>query len=190
MKVSQLSLKGLLLIEPVVYADERGFFVETYKQSSYTAHGITKAFAQDNHSRSRKHVIRGLKFQFDSPADKLVRVSSGKVFAVAVDIRPDSSTFGRYESVELSSENHLQLYLPFGFAFGFCALSEEADVLYKLSVEHSDSGSGTIRWNDPDIGIEWPVAEGIVTEKDAVAPTLREWKESPEARHFFGLNGS
>lgn len=190
MNVTPLSLAGLLLIEPTVHSDERGFFAETYRYSTYAAQGIAHAFVQDSHSRSKQHVIRGLKFQFKEPTDKLVRVSSGRAFAVAVDIRPDSPTFGRYESVELSSDNHLQLYLPFGFAFGFCALSEEADVLYKLSAEHSDQGSGTIRWNDPGIGIEWPTATGIVTEKDAAAPTLEEWKDSPEAQHFLGLYGS
>lgn len=190
MEIELLSLQGLRLVKPTVHVDERGFFIETYKQSSYAAHGVDRVFMQDNHSRSNQHVIRGLKFQYDLPTDKLVRVSSGRVFAVAVDIRPDSPTFGKYESVELSSENHFQLYLPFGFAFGFCALSEEADVLYKLSAEHSDQGSGTILWNDTDIGITWPTATGIVTEKDAAAPTLKEWKESPEAQHFLGLCGS
>lgn len=187
MKVTPLELAGPLRIEPTVHADERGFFIETYRKGRYAEHGITAEFVQDSHSQSKQNVIRGLKFQFDRPTDKLVRVASGTVFAVAVDIRPDSPTLGKYVSLTLSDENHHQLYVPFGFAFGFCATSASADVLYKLSAEHSDAGSGTIRWNDPTIAIAWPTEAPIVTEKDNGAPTLEEWLAAPEAAHFKGI---
>lgn len=187
MKITPLELKGLYLIEPVVHGDERGFFVETFRADLLAAEGIDSVFVQDSHSRSKQHVIRGLKFQFDQPTDKLVRVADGSIVAVAVDIRPDSPTFGKYERVMLSGENHHQLFMPFGFAFGFCVTSAQADVLYKLSAVHSDAGSGTIRWNDPEIGIDWPTSNGIVAEKDMRAPTLSEWKERTEAALFRGL---
>lgn len=187
MKITPLGLSGLRRIDPTVHGDERGFFMETYRKDICEDAGITSVFVQDSHSRSAQHVVRGLKFQYAEPTDKLVRVSSGSVFAVAVDIRPDSPTFGKWESIELSDENKIQLFLPFGFAFGFCALTPSADVLYKLSAVHSDSGSGTIRWNDETIGIAWPTDAPIVAPKDAAAPSLLEWALTPEAEQFRGL---
>ena len=186
MNIRTLGLEGLLLVEPRVHTDERGFFLETYRADLYAAQGIATTFVQDSHSRSVQHVVRGLKFQYDEPTDKLIRVASGSVFAVAVDIRPESSTFGKYEQVELSAENHAQLYLPFGFAFGFCVTSPNADVLYKLSAVHQDSGSGTIRWDDPAIDIPWPTTTPIVTDKDMRAPTLAAWLDSPASVHLRG----
>ena len=186
MKISALGSEGLLLVEPTVHGDERGFFLETYRADLYAEQGITDTFVQDSHSRSVKDVIRGLKFQYDEPTAKLVRVASGSVFAVAVDIRPDSPTLGTYRHVELSEENHLQLYIPFGFAFGFCVTSLTADVLYKLSAVHNDVGSGTIRWDDSEIGIAWPTMNPIVADKDMRAPTFSTWLASPEASRFAG----
>lgn len=174
MKHTPMKLSGLCTLEPDVHEDSRGFFMETYRADVFASFGITTAFVQDSHSHSIEGVIRGLKFQFNAPTDKLVRVVAGKIFAVGVDIRPHSKTFGKWESVELSAENKKQLYLPFGFAFGFCALTD-ADVLYKLSATHNEGGSGTIRWNDPDIGVDWPVKEPIISTGDAKALLLGEW---------------
>jgi dTDP-4-dehydrorhamnose 3,5-epimerase len=175
MKRLPLDLPDLFIIEPEVYEDSRGFFMETYRKDLFAQFGITKEFVQDSHSRSTKGVVRGLKFQFDAPTDKLVRVADGQIFAVAVDLRPRSLAFGKWTSTELSSGNKHELYLPFGFAFGFCTLSETADVIYKLSAVHSDKGSGTIRWNDEAIGIAWPEPNPIVSLGDQNAPTFKEW---------------
>jgi len=158
--------------------------METYRKDIFASLGISKEFVQDSHSHSVKGVIRGLKFQFDKPTDKLVRVASGSIFAVGVDIRPNSSMFGKWEGVELSSDNKRQLFLPFGFAFGFCVLSESAEVLYKLSEIHNASGSGTIRWDDIDISIVWPNVNPAVNESDNLAPTFNEWKASSAAKVF------
>lgn len=170
-----MKLKGMLVVEPDAHDDERGFFMETYHEEKFAKLGITSVFVQDNHSHSVKNVLRGLKFQYDKPTAKLMRVAYGSIFAVGVDIRPDSPTFGKWESVELSAENKHQLFLPFGFAFGFCVLSDDADVLYKLSAAHNANGSGTIRFDDPDIAITWPTKHPIVAEADAAAPTFKEW---------------
>ncbi len=175
MKRTELTLSGLCIIETETHNDARGFFMETYHREKFASLGITKAFVQDNHSRSVQGVVRGLKFQFDEPADKLIRVLQGSIFAVGVDMRPSSRTFGKWAAVELSSDNRKTMYLPFGFAFGFCALSETADVLYKLSAVHNEHGSGTIRWNDPDIGISWPSIARLVSPGDAQAPSFKKW---------------
>lgn len=184
MKVIATKLSGLLIIEPDVHEDERGFFMETYNREKFYALGITCDFVQDSHSHSKKNVVRGLKFQYDEPTDKLVRVAQGSVFAVGVDIRTDSASFGKWEGVELSAENKRQLFLPFGFAFGFCATSDTADVLYKLSAVHNAEGCGTIRWNDPSIGIVWSTDTPIVADADNKAPTLDEWLASPIAQKY------
>lgn len=164
----------MLILTPDVHPDARGFFMETYHDEHYREHGVREVFVQDNHSHSVQNVIRGLKFQYDAPTAKLIRVAYGGIFAVGVDLRPSSPTFGKWEGVELSDENKLQLYLPFGFAFGFCVTSKEAGVLYKLSAVHNEQGSGTVRWDDPDIGISWPTASPIVSSADAAAHTLKE----------------
>lgn len=178
MKLIPTKLKELSIIEPDVHEDERGFFMETYHKKKFADIGITADFIQDSHSHSVKNVLRGLKFQYDSPTDKLVRVAYGSIFAVGVDLRIESETFGQWDSVELSSSNKRQLYLPFGFAFGFCVTSDTADVLYKLSALHNASGSGTIRWSDTDIGIHWPTSNPIVAPADLSAQTWREWCDS------------
>ncbi|MEK7613555.1 MAG: dTDP-4-dehydrorhamnose 3,5-epimerase [Patescibacteria group bacterium] len=183
MKKINTKIPNLFVLEPTVHQDERGFFVETYRKDVFSEIGITKEFLQDNYSFSKKGVIRGLKFQFDKPTDKLVRVVHGSIFAVGVDIRPNSKTFGMWDSVELSSNNHLAFYLPFGFAFGFCALSD-ASVMYKLSAVHNEKGSGTILWNDPSIGITWPAESPVVSAGDQKAPTLKEWERSPSSKFF------
>lgn len=174
MKVETSPLRGMLIFTPDVHPDDRGFFMETYNDERYRKHGVHEVFVQDNHSHSVQNVIRGLKFQYDAPTTKLIRVTYGGVFAVGVDLRPSSPTFGKWEGVELSDENKLQLYLPFGFAFGFCVTSKEAGVLYKLSAVHNEQGSGTIRWDDPDINISWPTTSPIVSSVDAAAHTFKE----------------
>jgi dTDP-4-dehydrorhamnose 3,5-epimerase len=183
MKIETLPLSGLQVITPDVYEDERGFFMESYHQGKYTEAGIRSVFVQDSHSHSLPGVVRGIKFQFDEPTDKLVRVSSGEIFAVGVDLRPDSDTFGRYASVILSGENKKQLYLPFGFGFGFTACTE-ADVLYKLSALHNEAGSGTILWNDRDIAIAWPESAAHASAADAAAQTFAAWQAAGGAERM------
>lgn len=175
MKRIDTELNGLFVIEPAVHEDERGFFLETYRKDIFLDFGIASDFVQDSHSHSVKNVIRGLKFQYDLPTEKLVRVANGSIFAVGVDLRQHSSTFGEWESVELSSDNKKLFYLPFGFAFGFCVLSNTADVLYKLSAVHNAEGSETILWNDQTIGISWPTENPIVSNGDLYAQTFDTW---------------
>lgn len=168
-------LSNLIIIEPDIHEDSRGFFMEVYHKEQFAKIGIKSEFVQDNHSHSLKGVLRGMKFQYNKPTDKLVRVAGGSIFAVGLDIRPQSVTFGKWEGIELSSENKRLLYLPFGFAFGFCVTSASAEVLYKLSALHNEKGSGTIRWNDPKLAITWPERFPIISEGDAKASTLEEW---------------
>ncbi len=176
MKVIETSLPGVLILEPRVFGDDRGHFFESWNQKKFdTAVGHPVAFVQDNQSRSRRGVLRGLHFQRPPHAQgKLVRVTSGRVFDVAVDIRRDSPTFGRWAGVELSAENHRQFWIPPGFAHGFLTLSESADFLYKTTDYYAPQSEGALRWNDPAIGIEWPDcgAELTLAAKDAQAAML------------------
>ncbi len=174
MKVTKTELEDVLIIEPEVHSDSRGSFYESYVQKKYQAHGINGEFVQDNHSMSRKGVLRGLHFQETPGQAKLVRVTQGEVFDVAVDIRKGSPTFGKWSGVRLSAENHRQLYIPVGFAHGFCVLSETAEFLYKCSAYYAPSGERGILWNDPDIGIAWPVKDPLLSEKDKRLPRLRD----------------
>lgn len=174
MKVIKTELENVLIIEPKVHSDSRGSFFESYVKKKYEDCGIKDEFLQDNHSISRKGVLRGLHFQEDPWQIKLVRVIRGEVFDVAVDIRKGSPTFGKWSGVKLSEENHRQLYIPAGFAHGFCVLSETAEFLYKCSEYYAPSGERGILWNDPDIGIAWPVKDPILSEKDARLPLLRD----------------
>jgi len=174
-KFTETKLKGVILIEPQVFCDERGFFLESYKASEFKANGINVNFLQDNHSKSAKGVLRGLHFQkFPKAQAKLVRCTQGKIFDVAVDIRPDSENFRKWTGFELSGENKKMLYIPAGFAHGFVVLSDEAEVLYKASNEFSLEHDTGIRWNDPEIGIDWKIKNPLVSEKDASLPFLRE----------------
>jgi dTDP-4-dehydrorhamnose 3,5-epimerase len=183
MQIEPLSLEGLLRITPTVYEDSRGFFMETYHEARYREAGINTMFVQDSHSHSLERVVRGIKFQYDAPTDKLVRVAQGEVFAVGVDLRLNSKTFGQYASAILSGENKHQLYLPFGFGFGFAVL-READVLYKLSALHNEAGSGTIRWSDTDLAIPWPGDDLLASAADSAAPTFSEWVASGGAERM------
>ena len=167
----RLEIPELMLIEPMVFEDERGFFMETYKHSAFQSYGIPERFVQDNHSKSIKSVLRGLHYQKNPKAQgKLVRVVVGEIFDVAVDIRKDSPTYGKWVGVVLSAQNRQMLYVPPAFAHGFCALSDVAEVIYKTTDEYAPEAERGIVWNDPDLGITWPVDQPIVSAKDAVLP--------------------
>jgi dTDP-4-dehydrorhamnose 3,5-epimerase len=173
MKVTETVLPGVLIIEPKVHGDSRGFFQETYRADSYGQLGLPP-FVQDNHSRSAKGVLRGLHSQRLRPQGKLVRVSRGAVLDVAVDINPASPTFGKHVAVELSDENHRQIYIPPGYAHGFCVLSEIADFLYKCTEYYQPGDEIGVLWNDPAIGIVWPAGQPLLSDKDLALPTLQE----------------
>ena len=171
--VTPCDIEGLYVIEPTVFKDERGYFVETYNQNDMKEAGLDMVFVQDNQSMSTRGVLRGLHFQKQFPQGKLVRVVRGKVFDVAVDLRSDSKTYGKWFGVELSAENMKQFYIPEGFAHGFLVLSDEAEVCYKCTDFYHPGDEGGLAWNDPEIGVEWPLEEGvdlIISEKD------QKWK--------------
>ena len=174
MKIRATELLEVLIVEPQVFEDERGFFLETYHARKYAEAGIPAVFVQDNHSRSRRYTLRGLHAQGRHPQGKLVRVTQGEIFDVAVDIRLRSATFGRWVGMRLSARDFRQAYVPPGFAHGFCVLSESAEVVYKCTEFHDPSDEIGIVWNDPEIGITWPVAEPILSDKDRHAPRLAE----------------
>lgn len=175
MKVKETHLAGVVIIEPQVFGDQRGFFMETFQAERYrTLAGINLDFVQDNHSRSVKGVLRGLHTQLTKPQGKLVRVSRGEVYDVAVDINPNSATFGQYVAVVLSEENQWQLYIPPGYAHGFCVLSDVADFQYKCTDYYDPSDEGGVIWNDPDIAIDWPISKPKLSEKDLQLPTLQQ----------------
>ena len=171
--VTPCDIEGLYVIEPTVFKDERGYFVETYNQNDMKEAGLDMVFVQDNQSMSTRGVLRGLHFQKQFPQGKLVRVVRGKVFEVAVDLRSDSKTYGKWFGVELSAENMKQFYIPEGFAHGFLVLSDEAEFCYKCTDFYHPGDEGGLTWNDPEIGVEWPLEEGvdlIISEKD------QKWK--------------
>ena len=178
MRVVQTSLPGLVVLEPAVHGDERGFFVETYRREWHEAAGIPagETFVQDNHSRSARGVLRGMHFQLGEGVAKLVRCARGRILDVAVDVRHGSPTYGRWEGVELDDKAMRALYVPVGFAHGFCVLSETADVIYKQSGYYDPELERGIAYDDPEIGIEWPLpaAELTVSARDAAAPKLGE----------------
>ena len=179
MKIHPTSLEGVFVIQPQVFADSRGFFAETFHQEKYGKIGIHHPFVQDNLSRSVQSTLRGLHYQLKHPQAKLVQVIQGAIFDVAVDIRRGSPTFGKWTGVELTDENKRQIYIPEGFAHGFCVLSATAYVTYKCSDLYAPDDEGGILYSDPDIGIRWPVAEPLLSEKDGQYPTL---KAVPEER--------
>ena len=165
-RVVETDLAGVFVVEPTVFGDTRGFFLETYHQTKYAEAGIPGPFVQDNHSRSVRGTLRGLHYQLRRPQGKLVYVVSGEIFDVAVDIRRGSPAFGRWTAVTLSAENKRQLWIPPGFAHGFCVLSDSADVIYKCTALYDPDDDRGVLWSDPGIGIRWPVAEPILSEKD------------------------
>ena len=172
MNVVETQLPGVLIIEPKVFGDHRGFFKETFQIERYQEAGIDLSFVQDNHSRSQRGVLRGLHWQKTRPQGKLVSCSLGAVFDVAVDVDQNSPTFGTYVGVELSAENHRQLWIPPGYAHGFCVLSETADFQYKCTDLYIPEDEGGLIWNDPELGIQWPIESPSLSEKDLALPTL------------------
>ena len=174
MRIEKTGLEGLLLIEPQCFGDERGFFLESFHQVRYREAGIADQFVQDNHSRSGRGVLRGLHFTVKKPQAQIVTVMRGRIFDVAVDLRSDSRTFGRWFGAELTEDGPRQLYMAAGFAHGFCVLSEMADLHYKVSQFYDSADEGGLLWNDPDVGIIWPVAAPLVSSRDAAYPALRK----------------
>ncbi len=172
--ITKTELAGVLVVEPVVYGDNRGFFLETFNQKRYAEAGLDRQFVQDNHSRSSRGVLRGLHYQLNHPQGKLVMAIKGEIFDVAVDIRRGSPTFGKWVGVNLSEENHKQIFVPEGFAHGFCVVSETADVVYKCTDVFIPGDDHGILWSDETIGIDWPTDEPGLSEKDAENPRLAE----------------
>lgn len=176
MRIEMTELHGVLTVTPRVFRDERGFFFESYNQEVWRAHGIDATFVQDNHSQSVRGTLRGLHFQLPRMAQiKLVRVVRGTIWDVAVDIRVGSPSFGRWVGVELTAASFRQIFIPAGFAHGFCVLSDEAEVLYKTSAAYSKSHEQGIAWNDPELNITWPLATPLISDRDRQAPSLAEY---------------
>jgi dTDP-4-dehydrorhamnose 3,5-epimerase len=174
-QVEDLPLQGLKLLRPRVIGDERGFFIETYSQPRYLEAGIDCTFVQDNQSRSRRGTLRGLHYQSTPGQAKLIRVTSGSIFDVAVDIRPDSPTFGQWYGTTVDADEHAQLFVPVGFAHGFCVMSDVADVVYKVSNVFDPKTECGIRWNDPDIGVRWPLGEPLLSARDQQTESFAEY---------------
>jgi len=177
MNIIKTKLSDCIIIEPKVYCDDRGFFLETFQAERYATVGITLPFVQDNHSRTSKGVLRGLHFQKTKPQGKLVRVVRGEVYDVAVDIRLGSPTYGRWEAVVLSEDNKKQFWVPPGFAHGFMVISDFADFEYKCTDYYDPTDEGSLLWNDPDLNIPWPIKSPFISIKDSQAPLLANIKQ-------------
>jgi dTDP-4-dehydrorhamnose 3,5-epimerase len=178
------ALGDVVVLVSKPYSDHRGYFVETYREDHFRQLGLPSAFVQDNHSYSKKGVVRGLHFQWEPPMGKLMRVTRGAAFLVAVDLRIGSPTLGKWVGVEATAENKKQVWAPASFARGFCALSDDVEVQYKCTGTYNGNAESAIRWDDSEIGIEWPIRDVIMSDKDRNAQTLAEWLDSPNARHF------
>jgi len=178
MNVFPGGLDGLVVIEPNLFRDDRGFFLEPYNAVRYKAAGIDLDFVQDNHSSSTKGVLRGLHFQTRPGQAKLLRCGRGRIWDVAVDIRPQSATFGKWWGIELDSQSHRQLFIPVGFAHGFCVLSDEAEVLYKCSNVYDPATESGIAWDDPQIGVAWPVQTPVVSQRDRNNQSLEQYRKT------------
>jgi dTDP-4-dehydrorhamnose 3,5-epimerase len=185
-RIESKSLRDVVVVVPEIFQDDRGFFLETYREDQFRALGLPTQFVQDNHSRSAKGVIRGLHFQWEPPMGKLMRVSLGSAFLVAVDIRKGSPSLGQWVGVEASAENRRQVWAPAGFARGFCVLSDFAEIQYKCTGIYNGKAESGILWNDPEIGIAWPISdsEAQLSDKDRKAPTLAQWLASPNSANF------
>ena len=191
MKVTSLTLRGLTLIELAVHGDARGFFVERFQAATFEAHGLPTMFAQDNHSRSAPGVLRGLHYQHTPAQGKLVGVTRGRIWDVAVDIRPESPTFGQSFGVELSDLNGRLLWVPSGFAHGFCVLGDEpADVLYKVDGPYNPRGEGGIIWNDPDLAVAWPITRPVLSVRDQGLSSFAEYRAHPVSWAHPAPNGT
>ncbi len=174
----------MVVLVPDIFQDPRGFFMETFREDQFKEIGIPHQFVQDNHSRSTKGVLRGLHFQWEPPMGKLMRVTVGSAFLVAVDIRKGSPTLGQWTGLEVSTENRRQVYAPAGFARGFCVLSEVAEIQYKCTGLYSNKAESGIRWDDPKIGVKWPISDPILSDKDKKAQSLDEWLATEESNQF------
>ena len=184
MEIESVHMGAVTVIKSDFFQDERGFFVEEFRADQFTELGLPHKFVQENHSGSVKNVLRGMHFQWNPPMAKLMRVLSGTAFLVAVDIRKKSPTLGQWYGLELSSHQRKQVYAPAGFARGFCALSDYAEIQYLCTGIYNSQGESGIRWNDPAIGIEWPVKDPILSSKDENAQLLSDWLKTKEANHF------
>jgi len=183
-RVEAREMRDVVVLVPDVFKDSRGFFMEAFRADKFKALGLPQHFVQDNHSRSVRGVLRGLHFQWDPPMGKLMCVTLGSTFLVAVDIRKGSPTLGKCFGVEASAENRRQVWAPAGFARGFCVLSEAAEIQYKCTGLYNPKGESGIRWDDPEIGIEWPITDPQTSEKDSKAQTLAQWLATPESDNF------
>lgn len=183
-RVVERHLDEIVVVEPEIFEDDRGFFMETYRADQFAEHGLPTAFVQDNCSRSTRGVVRGLHFQYGPPMGKLMRVTHGAAFLVAVDIRPGSPTLGRWVGLEISAANRRQVWAPAWFARGMCPLSDEVEIQYKCTGIYGKDGEDSIAWNDPQIGIEWPIEDPIVSDRDRKAMSLADWLERPESELF------
>ena len=177
-------LQDVVVVVPEIFKDGRGFFSEIFRADQFKELGLPTEFVQDNHSRSARGVVRGLHFQWEPPMGKLMRVTLGSAFLVAVDIRKGSPTLGKWAGVEASDENRRQVWAPAGFARGFCVLSEVAEIQYKCTGIYSNKAESGILWNDPQIGIEWPLTDVQLSDKDRKAQTLAQWLASPDSANF------
>jgi dTDP-4-dehydrorhamnose 3,5-epimerase len=183
-KIESRHFGDLAVIVPEVFEDERGFFMETFRGDQFAKLGLPTQFVQDNHSRSVKNVLRGLHFQWDPPMGKLMRVTQGVAFLVAVDIRKDSPTLGRWHGAEVSAQNKKQIWAPAGFARGFCVLSDFAEIQYKVTGLYNNKAESSIRWDDPEIGIQWPISNPILSARDKKAQSFAQWLQSPQSDFF------
>lgn len=183
-QIESRTFRDVVVIVPGIFQDSRGFFMEAFREDQFRANGLPTHFVQDNHSRSTKGVLRGLHFQWDPPMGKLMRVTVGSAFLVAVDVRKGSPTLGKWFGVEASAENRRQVWAPAGFARGFCVLSDVAEIQYKCTGLYSNKGESGILWNDPDIGIKWPILDLVLSDKDRNAQTLVQWLARPESANF------
>ncbi|MFQ5864096.1 MAG: dTDP-4-dehydrorhamnose 3,5-epimerase [bacterium] len=184
MRIESVHLGEVAVLQPEVFGDERGFFLEAFRADQFQRLGLPYEFVQDNHSRSIKNVLRGLHFQWHPPMGKLMRVTYGEAFLVAVDIRKGSPTLGKWFGTVVSAENKKQIWAPAGFARGFCVLSDFAEIQYKCTGIYNKNGESGIRWDDPEIGIDWPIKNPILSEKDRRAQTLADWLNSSESENF------
>lgn len=183
-KIESRHLDDVVVVVPEVFQDDRGFFSETFRADQFQLLGLPTAFGQDNHSRSAKGVVRGLHFQWEPPMGKLMRVTVGAAFLVAVDIRKGSPTLGKWIGIEASAENRRCVWAPAGFARGFCALADATEIQYKCTGIYNSKAESAVRWNDPAIGIKWPLTDVIVSDKDRNAQTLSQWLASPRSDNF------
>lgn len=183
-RIESLHLGQIAVVIPDFYEDERGFFMETFRADQFQALGLPPRFEQDNHSRSRKGVLRGLHFQWFPPMGKLMRVTLGCAFLVAVDIRKGSPTLGQWYGLEVSAENRRQVWAPAGFARGFCALTDFVELQYKCTAVYNPQAESVIRWDDPDIGVQWPITNCQLSKKDRNAQTLAQWVASAQSEYL------